>query len=60
MESNRMKNARILFDLGVVCIVLLIILHSTGCTTTSTGSAVNLPGAYQFCIEHPQEEECVE
>lgn len=50
---------RTLFDVAVVIGLVTIIFFMAGCTPKPKPT-LNLPGAYQFCIDNPQHEECVE
>lgn len=43
---------------GVVMLSTLIFLMSACVTSHKTPGKVILPGAYQFCLDHPKHEEC--
>ena len=44
----------------VLFVILVIVLASAACSPKQEGQRrVILPGAYQFCLDHPDHEECV-
>lgn len=44
----------------ILFVILVIVLASAACSPKSKDPRrVILPGAYQFCLDHPDHEECV-